>query len=84
MPTYDLKCSFCGYEADIMLPISRDLNDTPLGCLNPEVKNCAGLMEKTYRFPPSLHPKATPSRTRNDGVSYRESEFTGEHAEKTE
>jgi len=72
MPTYDLKCTMCGYEDERMLPITRDLDDRPLGCTSPDNVKCAGVMEKLYKVPPGLHPKAVPSKGKPDGVKYSE------------
>ena len=72
MPTYDLKCTLCEYECEHMLPITRDLEERPLGCINPGASKCAGVMEKIYKTPPSLHPKAVPSKGKPDGVKYNE------------
>ena len=72
MPTYDLKCSFCGYEEELMLTITRDLNEMPLGCTENKTHKCAGIMEKLFRTPPNIHPNAIPTRIKSDGVSYKE------------
>ena len=78
MPTYDLKCSFCGYEDEMMLPISRDLEEFPLGCTNPHAYRCAGVMEKIFKQAPCIHPNATPSQRKDDGVSYKEVNISDE------
>jgi hypothetical protein len=78
MPTYDLKCSFCGYEEERMLPITRDLEEFPLGCTDPMAYRCAGVMEKLFKKPPCIHPRATPSRRKDDGVKYRETNLQTE------
>lgn len=55
----------------------RDLNDRPLGCDNPERVSCPGIYEKQYKTPPTLHSSCTPTRVRDDGISYREKSSEG-------
>lgn len=54
-----------------MLPITRDLEVRPLGCLNPEQSQCPGIMEKMI-VAPTIHGSAMPTRRKNDGVQYYE------------
>ena len=70
MPNYDLKCTVCRYEEEVILPIMRDLDNEPLGCINPNDKRCSGLMQKVYLKAPYVHPTATPSKTKQDSTTY--------------
>ena len=65
MPAYDKKCSLCGYETEMRLPI----NHLPQGC---PTKDCSGVMETVIRVAPGLTRAACPSRKGcGDGVTYK-------------
>jgi len=68
MARYDKKCSWCGYECEMELP----MNHLPQGCRNPDVKDCPGVMETMFKTVPGLTRAACPTRHGyNDGVKYK-------------
>lgn len=67
MPFYDKRCTICGYEAEMKLPVDH----LPQGCQNPS-GGCPGVMETIIRVAPGLTRAACPSRIGcGDGVAYR-------------
>jgi len=65
----DFRCSRCRYETELSVPMVQEV---PIGCVNPELPACEGIMEVIFKSPPHLHSSAIPTRVSNDGVSYKE------------